>query len=340
MLHDLLPLYDIAIATESRRKKTPNYERAWTRMHKALPSLCYSDTTLEDRVAVLEKYKMVKKEYLDRIPVIEQRSDEWYAARKTMLTASDFGQAMGVGKFGTVKDIYIKKCGYEERPFDGSAAPLRWGVKYEPVANGIYEKLTNTTVSEYGIIRHQKHSFIGASPDGVNDLGIMLEIKCPWQRKIDGVIPTQYLMQIQGQLEVCDLEECDYLECELEEFNSLEDVDEYPSPFKGKVLETPDGEFQYFELEDSVSSKGGKITYWALRKHIIRRVFRDREMFEKKILPVITDVWNNVLKYRSDKEAYDKAVKTVKRTQTGVKKKANSEFMIRQDTPSNHKIVP
>jgi hypothetical protein len=63
-------------------------------------------------------------------------------------------------------------------------------------------------------------------------------------------------------------------------------------------------------------------------------------MFEKKILPVITDVWNNVLKYRSDKEAYDKAVKTVKRTQTGVKKKVNSEFMIREDTPSNHKIVP
>jgi len=175
----------------------------------------------------------------------------------------------------------------------------------------------------------------------VSDLGIMLEIKCPWQRKIDGVIPTQYLMQIQGQLEVCDLEECDYLECEIEEFDTLEDVDEYPSDFKGKVLETPDGEFRYYELNDPVSSKEGKITYWALRKHIVRRVIRDREVFEKKILPTITEVWNNILHYRVDKEAYEKATKTTKRTGGGGKKKeAHTEYMFRKDTPLSHSIAP
>ena len=57
----------------------------------------------------------------------------------------------------------------------------------------------------------------------------MLEIKCPFKRKINGSIPDQYWMQIQGQLEVCNLEECDYLECELSEYENetefIEDVE-------------------------------------------------------------------------------------------------------------------
>ena len=69
-----------------------------------------------------------------------------------------------------------------------------------------------------GLIIHNQYKHIGASPDGISDLGIMLEIKCPFKRKIDGAIPEQYWMQIQGQLEVCDLEECDYLECKLWEY--------------------------------------------------------------------------------------------------------------------------
>ena len=34
----------------------------------------------------------------------------------------------------------------------------------------------------------------------------MLEIKCPKSRKLNGFVPEYYLAQVQGQLEVCDLE--------------------------------------------------------------------------------------------------------------------------------------
>ena len=58
----------------------------------------------------------------------------------------------------------------------------------------------------------------------------MLEIKCPKSRPITGIIPPVYFGQVQGQLEVCDLEYCDFLECELREYNNqkefFEDVDE------------------------------------------------------------------------------------------------------------------
>ena len=56
-----------------------------------------------------------------------------------------------------------------------------------------------------------------------NYIGRMLEIKCPKSRVITGFIPEVYRAQIQGQLEVCDLEYCDFLECEIKVYNSKED---------------------------------------------------------------------------------------------------------------------
>ena len=37
---------------------------------------------------------------------------------------------------------------------------------------------------------------------------------------ITGIIPPVYFAQVQGQLEVCDLEYCDFLECEIREYNN------------------------------------------------------------------------------------------------------------------------
>ena len=38
----------------------------------------------------------------------------------------------------------------------------------------------------------------------------MLEIKCPTKRPITGFIPEYYHYQVQGQLEVCNLNYCDF----------------------------------------------------------------------------------------------------------------------------------
>ena len=48
----------------------------------------------------------------------------------------------------------------------------------------------------------------------------MLEIKCPKSRIITGFIPEVYRAQIQGQLEVCGLDYCDFLECDIKVYNS------------------------------------------------------------------------------------------------------------------------
>jgi putative phage-type endonuclease len=138
-----------------------------------------------------------------------------------MVTASDVAQALGQAKFGTQRNFFQKKCGApeEQAAFDATLPPLKWGVMYEPVAQALYTASNaGVAVHEFGLLRHPTIPHVGASPDGITDLGVMLEIKCPWRRRIvEGDVPTQYYYQIQAQLAVCGLTECDFFECEFSE---------------------------------------------------------------------------------------------------------------------------
>jgi hypothetical protein len=58
----------------------------------------------------------------------------------------------------------------------------------------------------------------------------MIEIKCPFQRKIKytgdikgEICPDYYWCQVQLQLECCDLDECDFVQCNIEEYSSRQD---------------------------------------------------------------------------------------------------------------------
>jgi hypothetical protein len=81
-----------------------------------------------------------------------------------------------------------------------------------------------TVVEDFGCIQHPIHSFIGASPDGINVdkksnlYGRMLEIKNIVNREINGIPKKEYWVQMQLQMEVCDLNECDFLETKFTEY--------------------------------------------------------------------------------------------------------------------------
>jgi hypothetical protein len=63
----------------------------------------------------------------------------------------------------------------------------------------------------------------------------MLEIKCPWRRRIvEGDVPTQYYYQIQAQLAVCGLTECDFFECEFAEPPTEAEWERYAAPEEGE----------------------------------------------------------------------------------------------------------
>jgi hypothetical protein len=82
----------------------------------------------------------------------------------------------------------------------------------------------DTKVEDFGCIQHESYLFIGASPDGINvdsksdRYGRMLEIKNIVNREINGIPKKEYWIQMQLQMEVCDLEECDFLETKFSEY--------------------------------------------------------------------------------------------------------------------------
>ena len=104
-----------------------------------------------------------------------QRTPGWFEMRYRMITASDWGSVFNKSKFKTRNQLILDKCGYG-KPYKPNPI-TQWGTKYEEVANAIYEKRTNMKVHEFGCMPHTEYDFLGASPDGISECGIMLEIK-------------------------------------------------------------------------------------------------------------------------------------------------------------------
>lgn len=256
----------------------------------------------------------------------EQRSPEWYAFRKERLTASDIGTVLGKNHYSKPKDILLKKCGYE-KPFYMSP-PCAHGVKYEPIATFIYEKRQKMTVHEFGCLAHPVHPFIGASPDGICSNGVMLEIKNPYSRKIVGIPPIHYWIQMQIQLEVCDLELCDFLECSYAFYDTHEELKEgelaatHGNAEFGPVIEyyvaanTKEARYRYCPLgitvkkmhtwiADTMKDIHDKencvyepfVTWWALKTYSLVRVRRDTAWFAEA-LPQLRTFWEKVIKQR------------------------------------------
>lgn len=312
---------------------------------------------IKDRLSKIENYKKQLKIIKD-IPVIIQRSDEWFSVRKNLITSSDMAQALNKGKFGSQKEFLIKKINNlveNNNTYIQSDNPaLLWGVKYEEVANKLYMKRNRVNVFEFGLIKHPTIDFFGASPDGISELGIMLEIKCPFKRKIDGSIPEQYWMQIQGQLEVCNLEECDYLECKLRQYkNEDEFLSDSHTDYiltkdlneKGIMIEyKKDGERNYLysdlnktnsELvqwkEDVITefdySIEYEIIYWRLDEYFCKRVYRDTEFFNKNI-ENLKFLWDKILYYSKNSNDYLKQVLNSRKKRVFEFKEHENELVI------------
>ena len=264
-------------------------------------------------------------------PQPEQRTPPWYEMRNNMVTSSDWGSVTGVNKYKSYNDLVLSKCG-KSKPFWAGPA-VKWGVKYEEVANMIYMDRNKCKVLEFGCIQHHTHDWLGASPDGISTDGVMLEIKCPTSRKITGIPPAYYWVQVQGQLEVCELDRCDFLECKLEEYYSADyyfedtnDKDERLNKVgmeKGCVLvfrdrTTQDPKFIYskigitkeeyepwlieekrkfFEDEKHKNMYFSVTSFWQLLHASCVPIYRDQEWF-KETLPKLDKFWKDVLHYR------------------------------------------
>ena len=98
------------------------------------------------------------------------------------------------------------------------SAAMDWGVENEPRARAEYEYRTGHNVEQLGLVMHPKNARAAATADGwVAPHGI-LEIKCPetythLEYLENGIIPAEYLDQIDWQMACCgpEIEWCDFV---------------------------------------------------------------------------------------------------------------------------------
>jgi putative phage-type endonuclease len=208
-----------------------------------------------------------------------QRTKEWYEFRHNLITASNAYKAFESQP--TQNQLIYEKCqplnqglyidneseeeNIKEVVMVNTNTTLHWGQKYEPLSVKIYEHAFLTKIEDFGCIQHEKYLFLGASPDGINvdvnspRYGRMLEIKNIVNREIDGIPKKEYWIQMQLQMEVCDLDECDFLETKFIEYP---DYTSYIQDVSDEIYEDDEGiEFQNICLSKDNKMKGTLIYF-------------------------------------------------------------------------------
>jgi putative phage-type endonuclease len=108
--------------------------------------------------------------------------------------------------------------------FTGNEA-TQWGTDHEAIAAVRYENHTNLEVDYPGLIINPQRPWLAYSPDGVvhSPTKLLLEIKCPFKKKVYPSIPSYYLDQIQYGAHLMGCSAIDFFvwtptKCKLERF--------------------------------------------------------------------------------------------------------------------------
>ena len=195
-----------------------------------------------------------------RVLCDDQRSPDWFEARRGKITASEARKALA-GKGTKGRRMYVEQLvdDLEGIPNFDDEEVKPWftdGRYYESWARGWYSFKFDVDVQETGFVVHDEYSWIGCSPDGLLPSPGMLEIKYrTWLRTFDRHAQTGFVTdvfpQIQTQLFVCDKKWCDYV--------------------------------NYWRSIDHDVEKGH-----------VQRVYRDQSYIYNTLLPAFIGLWNEV----------------------------------------------
>ena len=302
----------------------------------------YSSTTIISKPDVKSIAKKLK--IYENVEQPEQLTPEWYAFRKQGLSASDLWKALDTQ--AQQNALIYSKCKpivVQPRTTNTESA-CHNGHRFEPLSIMHYEYDFNTTVGEFGCIKHREHLFLRASPDGINIdkksplYGRLVEVKNPVSRKLTGTPKKEYWVQMQIQMEVWDLNECDFLETVFKTYENeeqfLADGDSFTRNSKNKrkgiiVQFLDDGKPHYEyppvdisqkefdEWYDDIIETQSTITwikniYWYLEDYSCVLVPRNRNWFASA-LPQLKTLWQTVLKERETGYDHRKPKKHTKR---------------------------
>jgi putative phage-type endonuclease len=268
----------------------------------------------------------------------EQRTSEWYEFRNGLMTASNMYKILGTPS--QYNSFICEKClpvnSLQLQPdYYNTDNPRNWGQKYEKLTLQIYEMMFKTQVSEFGCIIHPKYNYIGASPDGIvtgdtlhPHYGRMIEIKNIVNREITGVPLEAYWVQMQIQMEVCDLNICNFIETRFKECDTIDEWKLIDASIKQKgVVITnilpnnikPEYTFIIYNIDNNEEDfiykwdlKHTQVKWWYMVEFSCVVVPRNKGWFNS-VLPKLTEAWNTIIR---EKESGEYKIRLPKKKQT------------------------
>lgn len=318
-----------------------------------------------------KKYLKSRIKCLQNKPQNQQRSDQWHEQRKNSIGASELSSVFNKNPFCSYNKFLLKKIQSNEpieENINKTSSKLniycQHGIKYEEIVQKIYSDRNSVTMLEFGSIQDETYTWLRASPDGITTKGTMLEIKVPLKRNIFGLPPIYYWYQMQHQMKVCKLNECDFLECRIEEYNSWNHFleDSKPTQFhiskthnleKGVIIEyinieeeDPWNKFGYvyppsikldlneiykwnqsikIELNNDANKQYTRIIPWKLIEYSCIKIYRNRHWWNTNFEKINT-FWDDVLYYRTNDYKH-----LIKKRKTKQKKEQIVEYAFIED---------
>lgn len=147
---------------------------------------------------------------------MEQRSEEWFKARKCRITGSAVGAILGLSGFMSPDDVMRRMVReYHNQPseFTGNSA-TQWGTAMEDTAIADFELEHGHDVEAAPFVQWDE-DWLGASPDGYIGSDDLIEVKCPYGLRNQNPVmfksiddQPHYYAQVQIQLLVTNRKGC------------------------------------------------------------------------------------------------------------------------------------
>ena len=145
-----------------------------------------------------------------KVTDIEQLSDEWFALKAGLPSASSFSKIVdGKGKQSKQRKKYMytlaaeKVLGKKEEGF--SNKNTEHGIETEGEARSFFEMLHGVEIEKVAMCYKDEQKLFSCSPDGLIGEDGGIEIKCPLMSThveylLNGGLPTIYFQQVQGSM--------------------------------------------------------------------------------------------------------------------------------------------
>jgi putative phage-type endonuclease len=235
-------------------------------------------------------------------------TSEWLEKRKKLLSGSKIGAILGKSKFTSKRQVFLNMISKDtSTPSSSSSSSkiMQHGIDTENLVDFIYCEKTQSETKPMNLMIHREYPFIGATPDRINiGKGRLVEYKSVVNREIDTeTIPEEYSIQCQIQMEVTDMEMCDFVEAKLIRVNEYE-AKQYAENVGGikewiNFTNSPTPTCNVKIFKDLYYNLQNNAVYVLERFVVHPTLIRDREWF-KSVLPELKDFYDKVTQVSCD----------------------------------------